>query len=85
MKKILGIMVLGLLWCNIGLVDDEKPIVYNSSVSVPEDARPNDDSVLIKVRTASKELAIEEAIKKCTEKHEERCYAHYASQAVFGQ
>jgi CubicO group peptidase (beta-lactamase class C family) len=45
MKKLLGILVLGLLWCNIGLVDDEKPIVYNSRVSVPEDARPNDATI----------------------------------------
>jgi len=45
MRKLLGIVVLGLLWCNIGLVDDEKLIVYNSSVSVPEDARPNDATI----------------------------------------
>ena len=44
-----------------------------------------DDSVLIKVRAASKELAIEEAMKKCTEKHEEGCYVHYSSQVGFGQ
>ena len=44
-----------------------------------------DDSVLIKVRAASKELAIEEAIKKCTEKHEEGCYVHYSNQVAFGQ
>ena len=44
-----------------------------------------DDSVLIKVRAASKELAIEEAMKKCTEKHEEGCYVHYSNQVGFGQ
>ena len=44
-----------------------------------------DDSVLIKVRAASKELAIEEAMKKCTEKHEEGCYVHYSNQVAFGQ
>ena len=44
-----------------------------------------DDSVLIKVRAASKERAIEEAMKKCTEKHEEGCYVHYSNQVGFGQ
>jgi len=44
-----------------------------------------DDSVLIKVRAASQELAIEEAMKKCTEKHEEGCYVHYSNQVGFGQ
>ena len=44
-----------------------------------------DDSVIIKVRAASKELAIEEAMKKCTEKHEEGCYVHYSNQVGFGQ
>jgi len=43
-----------------------------------------DDSVLIKVRAASKERAIEEAMKKCTEKHEEGCYVHYSNQVGFG-
>ena len=41
-----------------------------------------DDSVLIKVRAASKERAIEEAMKKCTEKHEEGCYVHYSNQFI---
>ena len=45
----------------------------------------SEDSVLIKVRAASKELAIEKAMKKCTEKHEEGCYVHYANQVGFGQ
>ena len=44
-----------------------------------------DDSVLIKVRAASQELTIEEAMKKCTEKHEEGCYVHYSNQVGFGQ
>ena len=44
-----------------------------------------DDSVIIKVRAVSKELAIEEAMKKCTEKHEEGCYVHYSNQVGFGQ
>ena len=44
-----------------------------------------DDSVLIKVRAESKELAIEEAMKKCTEKHKEGCYVHYSSTVAFGQ
>ena len=43
-----------------------------------------DDKVLIKVRTDSKEQAIEEAMKKCTDKHENGCYVHYSSQVAFG-
>ena len=45
----------------------------------------SDDKVLIKVRTTSKEKAIEEAMKKCTDKHENGCYVHYSSQVAFGQ
>ena len=45
----------------------------------------SDDSVLIKVRSDSKDLAIEEAMKKCTEKHENGCYVHYSSKVAFGQ
>tara|TARA_B100001142_G_scaffold262790_1_gene265873 strand:- start:138 stop:272 length:135 start_codon:yes stop_codon:yes gene_type:complete len=41
--------------------------------------------VLIKVRTDSKEQAIEEAMKKCTDKHENGCYVHYSTQVAFGQ
>ncbi len=44
-----------------------------------------DDKVLIKVRTDSKEQAIEEAMKKCTEKNKNGCYVHYSSQVAFGQ
>ena len=44
-----------------------------------------DDKVLIKVRTDSKEQAIEQAMKKCTDKHENGCYVHYSSQVAFGQ
>jgi len=44
-----------------------------------------DDKVLIKVRADSKEQAIEEAKKKCTDKHENGCYVHYSSQVAFGQ
>ena len=44
-----------------------------------------DDQVLIKVRTDSKEQAIEEAMKKCTEKNKNGCYVHYSSQVAFGQ
>ena len=44
-----------------------------------------DDKVLIKVRTDSKEQAVEEAMKKCTDKHENGCYVHYSSQVAFGQ
>ena len=45
----------------------------------------SDDSVLIKVRAASKDLAIEEGMKKCTAKHKEGCYVHYSSRVAFGQ
>ena len=44
-----------------------------------------DDKVLIKVRKDSKEQAIEEAMKKCTEKNKNGCYVHYSSQVAFGQ
>ena len=43
-----------------------------------------DDKVIIKIRTDSKEQAIEEAMKKCTDKHENGCYVHYSSQVAFG-
>ena len=43
-----------------------------------------DEKVLIKVRTDSKEQAVEEAMKKCTDKHENGCYVHYSSQVAFG-
>jgi hypothetical protein len=42
------------------------------------------DKVLIKVRTDSKEQSIEQAMKKCTDKHENGCYVHYSSQVAFG-
>ena len=45
----------------------------------------SEDSVLIKVRAASKELAIEEGMKRCAEKYESGCYVHYANQVGFGQ
>ena len=45
----------------------------------------SEDSVLIKVRADSKELAIEEAMKKCIEKHKEGCYVHYSNQVGIGQ
>ena len=43
-----------------------------------------DEKVLIKVRTDSKEQAIEQAMKECTDKHENGCYVHYSSQVAFG-
>ena len=43
-----------------------------------------DDKVIIKVRTDSKEQAIEQAMKKCTDKHKNGCYVHYSSQVAFG-
>ena len=45
----------------------------------------SEDSVLIKVRAASKELAIEEGMKRCVEKYESGCYVHYSNQVGFGQ
>jgi len=41
--------------------------------------------VLIKVRGIGKDILIEEAMKKCTEKHEKGCYVHYSSKVAFGQ
>ena len=43
-----------------------------------------DEKVLIKVRTDDKEQAIEDAMKKCTDKYENGCYVHYSSQVAFG-
>jgi hypothetical protein len=43
-----------------------------------------DDKVIIKIRTDSKEQAIEQAMKKCTDKHKNGCYVHYSSQVAFG-
>ena len=49
-----------------------------------------DDSVLIKIRAASKELAIEEAMNICIGKSiqstfKDGCYVHYSSKVAFGQ
>mgnify|MGYP001249533329 FL=1 len=44
-----------------------------------------DKNLLIKVRGVDKELLIEEAMKKCTDKHKEGCYVHYSSMVGFGQ
>ena len=30
MKKLLGIVVLGLMWCNVGFADEKPKISYNS-------------------------------------------------------
>jgi|TARA_B100001245_G_C22844377_1_gene405904 hypothetical protein len=32
-----------------------------------------------------KEASIEEAMKKCTDKHKEGCYVHYSTMVAFGQ
>ncbi len=45
MKKLLGIVVLGLLWCNIGFADDRKAVSYGGAHELPEDARPNDATI----------------------------------------
>ena len=44
-----------------------------------------DKNLLIKVRGVDKELLIEEAMKKCTDKHKEGCYVHYSSTVRIGQ
>ncbi len=44
-----------------------------------------DKKLLIKVRGVDKELLIEEAMKKCTDKHKEGCYVHYSSMVRIGQ
>ena len=44
-----------------------------------------DKNLLIKVRGVDKELLIEEAMKKCTDKHKEGCYVHYSSMVRIGQ
>ena len=44
-----------------------------------------DKNVLIKVRGFDKELLVEEAMKKCTDKHKEGCYVHYSSTVRYGQ
>ena len=45
MKKLIGIVVLGLLWCNIGFADDRKAVSYGGAHELPEDARPNDATI----------------------------------------
>ncbi len=45
MKKLLWIVVLGLLWCNIGFADDRKAVSYGGAHELPEDARPNDATI----------------------------------------
>ena len=45
MKKLLEIVVLGLLWCNIGFADDRKAVSYGGAHELPEDARPNDATI----------------------------------------
>ena len=45
MKKLLGILVLGLLLVNSSYSDDGKAISYNNALELPEHARPNDATI----------------------------------------
>ena len=45
MKKLLGIIVLGLLWCNISFAEDPKIKTYGGRSEIPEDAKPNDETL----------------------------------------
>ena len=45
MKKLLGILVLGLLLVNSSYSDDGKAISYNNAHELPEHARPNDATI----------------------------------------
>ena len=45
MKKLLGIVVLGLLLVNSSYSDDGKAISYNNALELPEHARPNDATI----------------------------------------
>ena len=45
MKKLLGIIVLGLLLGGNANADDEKAVSYGGAHELPEDARPNDATI----------------------------------------
>jgi hypothetical protein len=55
MKKLLGIVVLGLLWCNVGFADTFTVIVKNNI----------DKNIFIKRTKANKKEAIDSALKGC--------------------
>ena len=42
MKKLLGVLILGLLSCNISFAEDPKIKTYGGRSEIPEDAKPND-------------------------------------------
>ncbi len=43
MKKLLGILVLGLLWCNVGIAAEINN--YGDRSEIPEDAKPNEETL----------------------------------------
>ena len=45
MKKLLGVLILGLLWCNISFAEDPKIKTYGGRSEIPEDAKPNDETL----------------------------------------
>ncbi len=45
MKKLLGIVVLGLLWCNVGIAAEINN--YGDRSEIPEDAKPNEETLKI--------------------------------------
>ena len=45
MKKILGVLILGLLWCNISFAEDPKIKTYGGRSEIPEDAKPNEETL----------------------------------------
>ena len=66
-------------------LENQKISITDNSEYIVIVKNKNDDGVLIKVRGIGKDILIEEAMKKCTEKHEKGCYVHYSSKVAFGQ
>jgi len=64
---------------------NQKISIFEYSEYIVVVKNKDDDRVLIKVRGIGKEVLIEEAMKKCTEKHEKGCYVHYSTKVAFGQ
>ena len=66
-------------------IEDQKISIIDKSEYIIIVKNKTDKSVLIKVRGIGKEALIEEAMKKCTDKHKEGCYVHYSSTVRYGQ
>ena len=58
MKKILGVLILGLLWCDISFAEDPKIKTYGGRSEIPEDAKPNEETLKYYLNRYLKEIGI---------------------------